>query len=135
MDIVNIYGVAVFLIIICLSVYGLCQRKTGGVFKAFTLSTLILAVFLLYFNHIKTDHLYSVFTIYIGLLFFFLGNFFTQSFRKKVAKLFTSNPSFYNFKLRWRIGYLSMLIGTIFIGISFLDFHHHYLFLVLTVTF
>lgn len=95
MDIVNIYGVSVFLNIICLSVYGLCQRKTGGVFKAFTLSTLILAVFLL-----KTDHLYSDFTIYIGLLFFFLGNFFTQSFRKKVAKLFTSNPSFYNFKLR-----------------------------------
>lgn len=137
MGIAHYYAIIIFLLMIFLSISGLRQRQSKRVFKVFMICTLIIALVFLYFSFNITDktNLYSIYAIYLGILFIILGNFFTQSLGKIVAKMFTSNQSINDYRVRTKIGILSIVIGLIFIGLAFSDFQNHYLLLILIGTF
>lgn len=127
MDILNYYALIIFLLLCAFLFFQLNYYRFGRAHNLFSLISLILIVTLIFNLSNKTNNvtLYSLLTFYIGLLLLLLRNYFTHSLGKKIGRMFTT-VHLNKYRLRRRIGLISIICGLLYIVLSYFNFNNYY---------
>lgn len=87
--------------------------KDYNIFRIYTIVFSFICVFFLLEEPIGVK-LFSIFFVYVGLLFMVLGNYFTKNLGRILTKMYISNSKIISFQLRKRVGSILMFCGVLF---------------------